>query len=199
MLTRPTGIMLVPSMAIRVWKDNNRRVNWRLALRLAPLLLLPIVYVAFGAYLYYRTGDPFATQSAQASGWGRGINVLLVLGLPIAVLSGLVIGTHDPLRVMYIIDTLFAMTWALLLIEGTLRRRLPSEYLLYGALAVILPVLAGTYLALPRYGMGIFVVMWLAAIHVSKRPVLERVLWVAMPVALVITAIVSVGFDLYTP
>ena len=198
-LTRPTGIMLVPSMAIRVWKDHNRRVSWRLTLGLAPLLLLPIVYVAFGAYLYYRTGDPFATQSAQASGWGRGINVLLVLGLPIAVLSGLVIGTHDPLRVTYIADTLFAMTWALLLIEGTLRRRLPSEYLLYGALAVILPVLAGTYLALPRYGMGIFVVMWLAAMHVAERPRLERVLWVAMPLALVITAIVSLGFDSYTP
>ena len=198
-LTRPTGIMLVPSMAIRVWKDNNRRVNWRLALRLVPLLLLPIVYGAFGAYLYYRTGDPFATQSAQASGWGRGINVLLVLSLPIAVLSGLVIGTHNPSRVMYIADTLFAMTWALLLIEGTLRRRLPSEYLLYGALAVILPVLAGTYLALPRYGMGIFVVMWLAAMHVAERPVLERILWFAMPVALVITAIVSLGFDVYTP
>ncbi|MBJ7333373.1 MAG: hypothetical protein JHD05_01955 [Thermoleophilia bacterium] len=198
-LTRPTGIMLVPSMAIRIWKDHNRRVSWRLTLVLAPLLLLPIVYVAFGAYLYYRTGDPFATQSAQASGWGRGINVLLVLGLPIAVLSGLVIGTHNPSRVMYIADTLFAMTWAVLLIEGTLRRRLPSEYLLYGALAVILPVLAGTYLALPRYGMGIFVVMWLAAMHVAERPVLERVLWFAMPLALVITAIVSLGFDSYTP
>jgi hypothetical protein len=85
------------------------------------------------------------------------------------------------------------------LIEGTLRRRLPSEYLLYGALAVILPVLAGTYLALPRYGMGIFVVMWLAAMHVAERPRLERVLWVAMPLALVITAIVSLGFDSYTP
>jgi hypothetical protein len=47
--------------------------------------------------------------------------------------------------------------------------------------------------------MGIFVVMWLAAMHVAERPRLERVLWVAMPLALVITAIVSLGFDSYTP
>ena len=198
-LSRPTGIMLVPSMAIRVWREHNRRFSWRLVLGLAPLLLLPIVYVAFGAYLYYRTGDPFATQSAQASGWGRGINVMLVVGLPIAVLNGLIIASHDLTRTMYVGDTLFAMTWGLLLVEGTIRRRLPSEYLLYGALAVILPVLAGTYLALPRYGIGIFVVMWLAAIHVAARPRLERVLWVALPLLLVITAIVSLGLDSYAP
>ncbi|MEI6626930.1 MAG: hypothetical protein WCO40_11350, partial [Thermoleophilia bacterium] len=114
-------------------------------------------------------------------------------------LNGLIVATHDLSRAMYIGDTLFAMTWGLLLLEGAFRRRLPSEYLLYGALAVLLPVLAGTYLALPRYGMGIFVVMWLAAIHVAARPRLERVLWVAMPVALVTTAVVSLGFDAYTP
>ena len=198
-LSRPTGILLVPSMGVRIWKDQGRRFSWRFVLCLVPLLVLPLAYVAFGAYLYYRTGNPFATQTAQAAGWGRGINVMLVLGLPIAVLNGLIVATHDLSRAMYIGDTLFAMTWGLLLLEGAFRRRLPSEYLLYGALAVLLPVLAGTYLALPRYGMGIFVVMWLAAIHVAARPRLERVLWVAMPVALVTTAVVSLGFDAYTP
>ncbi len=198
-LTRPTGILLVPSMGLRIWKDYDRRVSWRFVVCLIPLLLLPIAYVAFGAYLYYRTGNPFATQTAQAAGWGRGVNVLLVLAMPAAILAGLYVGTHDPSRFMYIVDTAFAMLWGLLLIEGLLRRRLPSEYLLYGALAVVLPVLAGTYLALPRYGMGIFVVMWLAAMHVSVRPRLELALKITMPIALVATAVVSLGFDAYTP
>ncbi len=198
-LTRPTGILLVPSMGLRIWKDCDRRVSWRFVVRLIPLLLLPIAYVAFGAYLYYRTGNPFAVQTAQAAGWGRGVNVLLVLAMPAAILAGLYVGTHDPSRFMYIVDTAFAMLWGLLLIEGILRRRLPSEYLLYGALAVVLPVLAGTYLALPRYGMGIFVVMWLAAMHVSVRPRLELALKITMPIALVATAVVSLGFDAYTP
>ncbi len=198
-LTRPTGILLMPSMGLRIWKDCDRRVSWRFVVCLIPLLLLPIAYVAFGAYLYYRTGNPFATQTAQAAGWGRGVNVLLVLAMPAAILSGLYVGTHDPSRLMYIVDTAFAMLWGLLLIEGLLRRRLPSEYLLYGALAVVLPVLAGTYLALPRYGMGIFVVMWLAAMHVSVRPRLELALKITMPIALVATAVVSLGFDAYTP
>ncbi len=198
-LTRPTGILLVPSMGLRIWKDCDRRVSWRFVVYLIPLLLLPIAYVAFGAYLYYRTGNPFAVQTAQAAGWGRGVNVLLVLAMPAAILSGLYVGTHDPSRFMYIVDTAFAMLWGLLLIEGLLRRRLPSEYLLYGALAVVLPVLAGTYLALPRYGMGIFVVMWLAAMHVSVRPRLELALKITMPIALVATAVVSLGFDAYTP
>jgi hypothetical protein len=198
-LARPQGILLTPALALRIWKDEGRHPSWRMALRMLPLLLLPLAYAAFGAYLYYRTGNPFATQTAQAAGWGRGINVLLVLGLPIAVLNGLYVGLHDTSRFMYIVDTAFAMTWALLLLEGLIRKRLPGEYLLYGSLAVILPVLAGTYLALPRYGMGIFVVMWLAAIHVATRPRLSRGLKIALPLALIATAVISVGFERYTP
>jgi hypothetical protein len=198
-LARPTGILLVPAFAVRIWRDGGGVLSRRTALRLLPMLLLPAVYVAFGAYLYYRTGNPFATQSAQASGWGRGVNVFLVIGLPIAVLDGLVTALHDPGRAMYIVDTGFAMLWALLLLEGLIRRRLPAEHLIYGWLAVILPVIAGTYLALPRYGMGIFVVMWLAAIHVAHRPRLSRALRFALPPALIATAVVSLGIGFYTP
>jgi hypothetical protein len=198
-LARPQGILLTPALAVRIWKDQGRRPSWGMALRMLPLLLMPIAYVTFGAYLYYRTGDPFATQTAQAAGWGRGINVLLVLGLPIAILHGLYVGTHDISRFMYIVDTAFAMTWGLLLLEGLIRKRLPAEYLLYGWLAVLLPVLAGTYLALPRYGMGIFVVMWLAAFHVAGRRRLGLGLKIAMPLALIATAIISLGFEHYTP
>ena len=194
-LARPTGILLAPPLAWRIWKDAGHRPSWRLV----PILLLPAAYVAFGAYLYYRTGNPFATQTAQAAGWGRGVNVLLVIGMPIALLNGLFVGLHDTSRFMYIVDTAFAMAWALLLLEGLVRRRLPGEYLLYGWLAVILPVLAGTYLALPRYGMGIFVVMWLAAIHVTSRPRLALGLKIALPLALIATAVVSLGFEHYTP
>ena len=198
-LARPTGILLAPSLALRAWRGARGSAWWRIGLRLLPILLLPAAYVAFGAYLYYRTGNPFAAQSAQAAGWGRGINVLLVLGLPIAILGGIATALHDVGRATYIIDTAFAMAWGLLLLEGLVRRRLPGDYLLYGWLAVILPVLAGTYLALPRYGMGIFVVMWLAAIHVASRPRLARWLRVALPVALALTAVLSLGFERYTP
>ena len=197
--TRPTGIMLVPSFVIRIWKDGDRRVTPRFLLRLVPVLALPVAYIAFAAYLYYRTGDPFATQTAQSAGWGRGANLLLVLALPLAVLHGAFIAVHDLERATYLFDTAFAMLWTLLLIEGIRRRRLPSEYLVYGALAVILPVFAGTYLALPRYGMGIFVVMWLAAIHVASRPKLARILRVAMPISLVVTTFAVYGWGVYVP
>ncbi len=198
-LARPTGIMLVPALALRMWNDCGRVMSWRFGLRALPLIALPIAYVAFGTYLYLRTGDPFATQSAQSAGWGRGANLLLVLGMPIAIINGLYVVVGDPARLGFIADTGFAMLWALLLIEGTVRRRLPGEYLVYGALAVALPVFAGSYLALPRYGMGIFVVIWLAALHVAARPRLSRTLRVVMPVALVGTAVAVMGFQVYTP
>lgn len=198
-LSRPTGIMLAPAFALRVWRDGGRRLTGGVVGRLLLIGLLPLAYALFAAYLYYRTGDPLATQSAQQAGWGRRADVLLVLGLPVAVLHGLYVAAHDLERLTYIADTAFAMTWALLLIEGAVRRRLPGEYLLYGGLAVALPVFAGTYLALPRYGMGIFVVMWLAAMHVAARPSLARWLRVAMPIALVATAVLVTGVEVYTP
>jgi len=198
-LARPTGIMLVPALALRIWKDCGRVLSWRFGLRVLPLAALPIVYAAFGTYLYLRTGDPFATQSAQTAGWGRGANLLLVLAMPVAVLNGIYVAASDPSRIGFIADTGFAMLWALLLIEGIVRRRLPGEYLIYGSLAVALPVFAGTYLAVPRYGMGIFVVMWLAAMHVAPRLKLRRTLRVVMPVALVGTAVAVMGLQVYTP
>ena len=198
-LTRPTGIMLVPALVVRLWRDEGRRLSRRFALRLLPLALLPIAYVAFGVYLYYRTGDPFATQSAQSAGWGRGANLLLVLAMPIAVLNGLYVAAHDPERLGYVFDTACAMLWALVLIEGWVRRRLPPEYLLYGSLAIALPVFAGTYVALPRYGMGVFVVLWLVALHVAVRPRLGRVLRIALPVSMVVAGVLVLGAGVYTP
>lgn len=198
-LTRPTGIMLVPALLVRLWRDQGRRFSAGFALRALPVALLPIAYVAFGAYLYYRTGDPFATQSAQSAGWGRGANLLLVLAMPVAVLNGLYVAAHDVARLGYVFDTACAMLWALVLVEGWVRRRLPAEYLLYGSLAIALPVFAGTYLALPRYGMGVFVVIWLVAIHVAARPRLGRALRVALPVSMVVAGVLVMGAGVYTP
>jgi len=198
-LTRPTGIMLVPALMIRLWREQGRRLSRGFVLRLLPLAALPVVYILFGLYLYYRTGDPFATQSAQSAGWGRGANLLLVLAMPIAVLNGLYVAAYDLGRAGYLFDTVCAMVWALLLIEGWVRRRLPPEYLLYGSLAVALPVFAGTYVALPRYGMGIFVVMWLAAFHVAARPLLGRWLKALLPVSVVVAALLVLGCGVSTP
>ncbi|MGA0121829.1 MAG: mannosyltransferase family protein [Gaiellales bacterium] len=198
-LTRPTGIMLVPALVLRLWRDRGRRLSAGFLVRVAPVALLPIAYVAFGAYLYYRTGDPFATQSAQSAGWGRGANLLLVLAMPLAVLNGLYVAAHDPGRIGYVVDTACAMLWALVLIEGWVRRRLPPEYLLYGSLAIALPVFAGTYVALPRYGMGVFVVLWLVALHVAVRPRLGRVLRIALPVSMVVAGVLVLGAGVYTP
>lgn len=197
-LTRPTGIMLAPAFAFRLWKDNGRRIDRRLLVRLSPLALLPLAYIGFGVYLYLRTGDPLATQSAQRDGWGRGADLLLVLGLPIAVFHGLARFVADPTRATYVWDTLCAMAWTLLLLEGALRRRVPGEYLLYAALAVLLPALAGSYLAFPRYGMGVFVLFWLIAIH-ARRRWLDRTLKIAFPIGMVVFVILTYGAETYTP
>lgn len=197
-LTRPTGIMLAPAFAVRLWKDNGRRFDRRLLLRMSPLALLPLAYIGFGVYLYLRTGDPFATQSAQRDGWGRGADLLLVLGLPIAVFHGAAKVIADPTRATYLWDTLCAMVWTLLLLEGALRRRVPGEYLLYAALAVLLPALAGSYLAFPRYGMGVFVLFWLIALH-AWRPTLDRALKVAFPIGMVVLVVLTYGTGGYTP
>ncbi|CAA9527263.1 MAG: hypothetical protein AVDCRST_MAG79-619, partial [uncultured Thermoleophilia bacterium] len=93
-LTRPVGLLLAPAIAWRVWTDAGRpwrlwggperRIRRALLWRLAPVGLLPLAQIGFQLYLYLVTGQPFASGAAEARGWGREVDVRLVLELPVA-------------------------------------------------------------------------------------------------------------------
>jgi len=197
-LGRPVGIVLVPAFAYRIWKDSGRTMSWRLVGRLLPIALLPAALAGFQGYLYWRTGSFDATNSAEARGWGRSYDVLFLLRLPLAPLHAVWIaisGHHD---LGLALSALFAGVYVWLLIDAARSRRIPLEYGIFAAGCVLLPALTGTYLGFPRFGLVVFPLFWLLAIHGRKEGV-DQTLRSVMPALLVGIAFVSFGTGTFTP
>jgi hypothetical protein len=207
-LTRPVGLVLAPAIAWRVWTDAGRpwrlwggpegRVSRRLVARLAPVALLPLAQIGFQVYLYLVTGQVFATGEAQTRGWGREFDVMLVLELPVAwatALWELFAGSGNGDLVL---SGMVASVWAWLLIEAVWRRRLPGEYVIFAAGCLLLPVLAGTYLGVPRYFVGAFPLFWLLAVH-GRNAHVDHSLRSALPALMAALAFAAYGVGTYTP
>lgn len=207
-LTRPVGLLLAPAIAWRVWSDAgrpwrlwggpDRRVGWGLVVRLAPVGLLPLAQVGFQVYLYLVTGQVFASGAAESRGWGREIDVMLVLELPIAwatALWELFVGSGNGDLVL---SGLMASIWAWLLIEAVWRRRLPGEYVVFSGGCLLLAALTGTYLGIPRFFVVAFPLFWLMALH-GRNEHVDHTLRAAMPALLAVLAFVAYGVGTFTP
>jgi hypothetical protein len=73
-LTRPTGIALVPGLAMLLWRgDGGSR-------RCAPLLLAPAALAAYCIYLHEHFGDAFAFVHSEGSFWLRHVPATGPLG-----------------------------------------------------------------------------------------------------------------------
>lgn len=73
-LTRVSGVVLLPALALLAWRASDRR---RVFARLA--LALPIM-AAWPLYLWARFGRPFVFLSAQRTGWDRRLSSAGPLG-----------------------------------------------------------------------------------------------------------------------
>jgi hypothetical protein len=197
-LTRPVGIALLPAIAWWIWQDNGRRFDLGLARRLAPVALLPLAYAGFQLYLWWQTGLPGATELAQERGWGRQIDPLLAVTIPFAALQGIAQAIGGPHDLQELVDAIVASAAAWLLLHAAWRRLLPTAYVLAAAGALLLPALAGTYLAYPRYAMTVFVLAWLVALHVRRQRVDYAIRAVSV-VAMVALVVLTYGPGTYTP
>jgi hypothetical protein len=182
-LTRPVGILLAPAIAWRVFDDEGRRLSWRLLRRLTPVLMLPLALVLFQGYLWWRTGEPFATNAAEERGWSRSPNPLYVVALPVAALHGLwiMVESHD----MGLALSAFAACayfWLLFLLART--RRAGIEYLIYGFACIALPAASGMWLGFARFGLVIFPLFWMLAL-LGRTERIDTMLKTAMPVLMV--------------
>jgi hypothetical protein len=76
-LTRPTGLALLPALAWLLWPERRDR---RSLLRLSPLLLLPAALVGYCLYLRSHFGDAFAFVHSEGSFWLRDVPATGPLG-----------------------------------------------------------------------------------------------------------------------
>jgi hypothetical protein len=151
-LARPVGIALVPALAWRRYRTEGWR--WRAYL---PLLLMPAAELAFFLYLGWRTGNFMANPDAQERGWGRGVSIL-----PWVVVHTL---WHDVLEgghLRFLIHIAFTLLWCGLFYKAW-RMRMPGEYLIFAALAVLLPTSGGLLVSMGRFGMVAFPLFWALA------------------------------------
>jgi mannosyltransferase PIG-V len=151
-LARPVGIALVPALAWRRYRSEGWR--WRAYL---PLLLMPAAELAFFLYLGWRTGNFMANPEAQERGWGRGVSIL-----PWVVAHTL---WHDVIEgghLRFLIHIGFTLLWCVLFFKAW-RMRMPGEYLIFAALAVLLPTSGGLLVSMGRFGMVAFPLLWALA------------------------------------
>jgi hypothetical protein len=158
-LARPVGIALLPALAWRRYRAEGLR--WRAYL---PLLLMPAAELAFFLYLGWRTGNYMANPEAQERGWGRGVSIL-----PWVVVHTL---WHDVIEgghLRFLIHIAFTLLWCGLFYKAW-RMRMPGEYLIFAALAVLLPTSGGLLVSMGRFGMVAFPLFWaLASLGEDER------------------------------
>ena len=142
-LTRPTGVALLPALALYAWRGRA----------LPSLLLTPALFALYPLFLWWRIGDPWAFASSQDL-WHRHASAL---GLWDGVRAVFTAGRlHDravdleALVVLVLFAALAAVAW----------RRLGAAYGLFAAGALALPVAVPSsrfpLLSMPRFVLVAF-------------------------------------------
>ena len=184
MLTRPTGIALLPALALLAWHERDR-------LRaLGGLALAPVLFAAYPMYLWIAEDDPWGFLHAQRL-WSRHLSPAGPLG---GIWDGLLAGwagieqlasgshTHvywtavrdtDPIRAATLNLECLAFLALFIALTVIAWRRFGAPYGLFAALSLAIPLSAPSHrwplLSMPRFGLTIFP-LFLALAVVGGRP-----------------------------
>jgi hypothetical protein len=187
-LARPVGIALLPALAWRRYRTEGRR--WRAYL---PLLLMPAAEIGFFLYLGWRTGNFMANPDAQERGWGRGVSIL-----PWVVVHTL---WHDVIEgghLRFLVHIAFTLLWCGLFYKAW-RMRMPGEYLIFAALAVLLPTSGGLLVSMGRFGMVAFPLFWALASLGEEEERVDTLVKTSFPLLLGALVMITYTARTFTP
>jgi hypothetical protein len=186
LLTRPSGIALLPCLVLLAWRAEDRRRT------LVSLGLMPGVFLAYPLLLWHQVGDPFAFVHDELDPlWARHVSPIGPLG---GLWDGLVAGwwgvvqlasgsnahqywthVHDttPLR-MAALNLEYLLFLALFVwLTVVAWRRFGTPYGLFCALSLAIPLSAPSerwpLLSMPRFGLAVFP-FFLALAWIGRRP-----------------------------
>ena len=185
-LTRVSGVALVPALALLAWRAPDRRRAF------AGLAAAPALFAMYPLYLWGRLGDPWAFAHAQDR-WHRHLSPAGPLGgiwdglrAGWAGLEQLATGSHthaywaavsvtdsDPFHVAAVnLENLgFLCLYAALTVVAW--RRFGAPYGLFAALSLAIPLSVPSnrwpLLSIPRFGVVLFP-LFLALAFVGRRP-----------------------------
>jgi hypothetical protein len=132
-LTRPEGALLaviLAGIARRSWASLDSSTRGR---AVAAVLAAPAAVLAFMGYLQWALGDMHAWNRAEQP-WGRSFSVIG----PLRAVEHL---SDTPLLIR---DLVLLVLAAALLVLAAVRTSLPREWIVAGALVLVLPVFSGT-------------------------------------------------------
>ena len=184
LLTRPTGLALLPALALLAWHERSR-------LRaLASLAVAPLLFAAYPLYLWRADGDPWQFLHAQRI-WNRHLSTAGPLGgiwdglrAGWAGVEQLVSGSHtrvywtpvrdtDPIRVATLNLECLAFLVLFVALTVVAWRRFGAPYGLFAAISLAIPLSVPSdrwpLLSLPRFGLTIFP-LFLALAALGGRP-----------------------------
>jgi len=180
-LTRPTGVMLVPALALLAWRERNRiRALGGVA------LALPIA-AAWPLWLWAAFGHPLAFLDAERNAWHRHLSAAGPLGGAwkgiVAGWNGLVQyvaggnrfpGADDPLQAAGINLESLAAAVFIVALGAVAWRMLGAAYGVFVLASVALPLASPAanfpLLSMPRFTLGVFpVFIALGAVVTGRR------------------------------
>jgi hypothetical protein len=184
LLTRPTGVALLPALALLAWQERDR------VRALGSLALAPVLFAAYPLYLWQAEGDPWAFLHAQRI-WNRHLSPAGPLGgiwdglrAGWAGVEQLASGSHthrywapvqnaDPIRIATVNLENLAFLVLFLALAVLAWRRFGAAYGLFAALSLAIPLSVPStrwpLLSIPRFGLTIFP-LFLALAAVGGRP-----------------------------
>jgi hypothetical protein len=184
LLTRPTGVALLPALALLAWRERQR------ARALASLALAPLLFAAYPLYLWRADSDPWAFVRAQRL-WSRHLSPAGPLGgiwdglrAGWAGIEQLASGSHthvywtavqdtDPIRAATLNLECLAYLVLFAALTAIAWRRFGAPYGLFATLSLAIPLSVPSerwpLLSLPRFGLTIFP-LFLALASLGGRP-----------------------------
>ncbi len=184
LLTRPTGLALLPALALIAWQERDR------VRALASLAVAPVLFAAYPLYLWRAEGDPWAFLHAQKI-WSRHLSPAGPLGgiwdglrAGWAGVEQLASGSHthvywtpvqdtDPIRAATLNLECLAFLVLFVVLTVIAWRRFGAPYGLFAAVSLAIPLSVPSerwpLLSLPRFGLTIFP-LFLALAALGGRP-----------------------------
>jgi Dolichyl-phosphate-mannose-protein mannosyltransferase len=184
MLTRPTGIALLPALALLAWHERDRLRAF------GGLAVAPVLFAAYPLYLWLAEGDPWQFVHAQRI-WSRHLSPAGPLGgiwdglrAGWAGIEQLASGSHthvywaavrdtDPIRAATLNVECLAFLVLFVALTVVAWRRFGAPYGLFAALSLAIPLSVPSHrwplLSLPRFGLTIFP-FFLALAVLGGRP-----------------------------
>jgi Gpi18-like mannosyltransferase len=154
--TRNIGILIIIPFILIFLEQNNIRSFAQLVKSLRPafilsLLLAPVGLITFMIYLNNLTGDPLAFINIQRY-WDKSVNgISPLLAIPYSIVNW----TLETTFKIHAYNLLYFLASLGLLLYGYIKKFLPIS-LLSIILWLLVPLLSGSMLALPRYVSVLF-------------------------------------------